>query len=319
MPDDELDPNQPPDEPPGAPELNPTPEPAPARASGANPPAAATPAAPSPSSVFSDEQIGKLASGISSGLLNGLRPPAPTGPATYQPPPGPTPDELQARVNQLDEQIDLAVTEGKPIGALISQRDKFRDQLVDINLVRPIRQQGSIAVNRLTLANAKRDHADLFRLYERELMQLLNPSLEQGFMLTDEIVNEACNLVAGRHQKELFQLDREAEIRQQKLAAASPQPGATSGRARSIQSQSPQTIEARFGAPAEAAMQTKRAKGIDEDQMARRLGYKNKAEWFAKDDELSRPENAGLGLDSAWDRKNQRWVGPDELNEFYNG
>lgn len=320
MPDDIENVDSPPETPPGDPSLesesveSASPS-APKERAGASSPA--TPATPPPP-VFTPDQIRDLASGISQGITQGFKPAEQTQRYEAAPPAGPSVADLQSQIQTLDEQIDLAVQEGKPIVALQRQRDSLRDQKFEVERLVPLRVQGANSINSLTIDAVRRDDP-YFVKYEKEIMALLGPSMQQGQALTVEIVREALSLIKGRHINEILNDDRAEATRKSKLESQAPLPSATTGRSRqTAQPKTPDTIKDRFGAPGDEAFNVKRGKGYTEDTFARRLGYKDKADWFARDDEMSSP-NFNLGLDSVWDKKTQRWVTPDELNEFYGG
>lgn len=316
MPDDIDNVETPPDTPPGDPSLDAdSPEPSvPKEKAGATPQA---PAAPQPAPLFTSDQIRDLADGISRGITSGFKPA--DQPQRYEaaPPAGPTVNDLQGQIQQLDEQIDLAVQEGKPIVALQRQRDNLRDQKFEVERLVPLRVQGANSINSLTLENVRRDDP-YFAKYEREIMALLGPSMQQGQALTVEIVREALSLVKGRHINEILNDQREEETRKSKLESQAPLPSSTTGRRQIAAAKTADTIRDRFGLTGEEAFNAKRNKGYTEDTFARRLGFKDKADWFARDDEMS-SRDFNIGLDSVWDRKTQQWVTPDKLNEFYGG
>lgn len=314
MPDDELE-LSPPDEPPGAPDDSPEQdEPdTPAPSEPKTPPTEKPPS--SPTITFGADAIRDLANGIVTGLKDGLSPK--TQPSyTATPPAGPTVAELDSKIKELSDQIDLAVQEAKPIGALISQRDQLRDKKFELEHVVPVRTQGANSINALTIDSARKSDK-YFVKYEREIMDLLGPAMQQGQLLTPEIVENAVSYIKGKHFQEIYADEREAETRRAKLGTAAPLPGATNGRARTASPKPPETIRERFGANAEEAFSSKRAKGYTEDSFAQRLGFQNKADWFAQDEAASK-SNGQVPLDSVWDRRNKKWISPDEINEFYN-
>jgi hypothetical protein len=319
MPPDEVENLEtPPDNPPGDPSLESQASES-QSLSGPKEPAGSTPAtsATPPPPLFTPDQIRDLANGISQGITQGFKP---TESPKYEatPPTGPTPAELQTQIQQLDEQIDLAVQEGKPIVALQRQRDHLRDQKFEVERLVPLRVQGANSINSLTIDAVRRDDP-YFARYEKEIMDLLGTSMRQGQALTVEIVREALSLIKGRHINEILNDDRAEATRKSKLEAQAPLPSSTTGRQRAaVKAATPDTIKERFGVTGDEAFNVKRGKGYTEDTFARRMGFKDKADWFARDDEMSSP-NFNIGLDSVWDKKTQRWVTPDELNEFYGG
>lgn len=312
MPDDELE-LSPPDDPPGEPD-DPV-EPSPAEpAEPTEKPPSPTPPPASPTITFGADAISALTNGIVNGLRDGLNPKTePNYAAT--PPTGPNSAELDNQIRELGEQIDLAVQEAKPIGALISKRDSLRDQKFELERVAPIRTQGANSINALTIDGARKSDK-YFVKYEKEIMGLLGPAMQQGQLLTPEIVSNAVSYVKGKHFDEIYADEREAETRKTKLATAAPLPGATNGRARAAGPRPAETVRERFGVNAEEAFSSKRAKGYTEDSYAQRLGYKNKQDWFAQDEAMSK-SNGLVPLDSVWDRRNNKWISPDEVNEFY--
>jgi len=323
MPDEIDDQSTPPDVPPGEPSLETNDSNVDRPAQAAKEKTGVTATAPvsqptPPPASFTSEQIRDLGAAFAAGLTNNLKPQTQDTPApTASLPSGPTPAELQAQIDQIEQQIDLAVEESKPIRELQRQRDQIRDRKFELEHVAPLRIQGANSINSLVLANLRRDDP-YFRKYEREVMGLLGPIIQSGQALTEESAREAMNLVRGRHQDEIFNDMRNEQTRKEKLEQTAPTPGAITGRRQTVQPRTPDTIRERFGVNAEEAMSSKRAKGYNEDLFARRLGFRDKADWFAKDDAMSSPE-FNIGLDSVWDKRNNRWVNPDELNEFYGG
>jgi hypothetical protein len=321
MPDEIDDVETPPDNPPGEPPLESAPDTAaptvalPKEKPGASSPAPAS-QAPAPQPIFTSEQIRDLASGISQGITQGFKPAA--EPAAASLPAGPSAAELQSKIDELDAQIDLAAEEGKPAEtrrALMRQRDTLSFQKFELEHVAPLRTAGANSINSLVLDKMRAD--PYFVKYEKEIMALLGPAIQAGQALTVEIAHNALKYVKGNHIDEIIADNREAEIRAQKLAQTAPLPGATNGRRATAQApQRPQTIKEYFGEGADLAMNYKRQKGVDDNQFARRLGFQDKAQWIATDQTMSQPD-FNIGLDSVWDKANQRWVPPDQLNEFY--
>ena len=250
---------------------------------------------PDGSPSFTPEQTSKMIGDAVEGAFKKVFPSKPSD-ASVDSPTGPTPLELEAEIDKLDNQIDLAVQEGKSVRELNKRRDQLRDQKFDIERVQPLRSQGSSGINELVINNLKLSDP-LFEQYEDEFMDLIRPSMKAGQVLTLKVAQEGFALIKGRHIKEIIAAEKEAEKRQEKLKTSADLPGGTSGRQVSTQPKSPDTIRERFGGPAEEAFRAKKNKGIDEDAFARRLGYKDKAEWFKKDDELSQDVNNSFGLD----------------------
>lgn len=303
MPDDVI---QPPDTPPGEPTASSEPV--------ASSPAPEKAAAP----IFTAEQISQLGAAMAKGIVSAVPPPpAPVeAPPVAIAPPGPSSAELQVNIDQLDAQIDQAVQEGKPIRMLVSQRDQLRDQKFDLERVQPLRLAGANAINELNLDRV-RTQDKYFRRYEKEIMTILRPLITNGQALTKEMVDQAVIHVKGRHAEEVADMILEERTRQARLGEEPPMPGSTNGRSRAQQPRTPDTIRERFGIGGEEAFRAKLNKGYTEDSFARRLGHKDKADWFAKDDEMSSPD-FNIGLDSYWDSREKRWIRPDELNEFFN-
>lgn len=210
-------------------------------------------------------------------------------------PTGPTAAELQAKIDDLDNQIDLAVQEGKPVRELNRARDALRDNKFDIERVQPLRAQGSQGINSLIISNL-RDKEPYFAKYEDEFNKLIGPSLKAGQVLTMEVAQEGFRLIKGRHIDEIIAAEKEADIRKEKIKADANLPGSTGGRQMSTQPKSPDTIKERFGDRADEAFRSKLNKGMDAELFARKLGYKDKAEWFKRDDELSQNDGS-FGLD----------------------
>jgi len=313
---DEIDLEQPPEDAPEAPELdNPESTPAAGTQEGAAPAKPAPTPQPQPIvASFSREQIGDLAASISAGIVNGFKPAEPTPAASL--PTGPTGSEIDAKIQEIDDQIDTAQQEGKGIAALLRARDALRDQKFENERVAPLRVQGANSINTLTIDAIERTDPYLTK-YKKEVMALLGPAIQQGQVLNLEIVSNALKFVKANHLDEIFEDRQQETARKAKLATAAPMPGATNGRVRAAAPRTPATIKERFGVPADEAFKHKRAK-YDEDTFARRLGFKDKADWFARDDEMSSPD-FNIGLDSVWDARNNRWVLPNELNKFYGG
>ncbi len=211
-------------------------------------------------------------------------------------PTGPSPVELQAKIDDLDNQIDLAVQEGKSVRELNRARDALRDQKFDVERVAPLRAQGSQGINSLIISNL-RDKEPYFAKYEDEFNKLIGPSLKAGQVLTMEVALEGFRLIKGRHIDEIVAAEKDADIRKKKIETDANLPGGSSGRTVATAPKSPDTIRERFGDRADEAFRSKKNKGMDEDAFARRMGYANKAEWFKKDDELSKDTDGSFGLD----------------------
>ena len=319
MPDEIDDINTPPENPPDEPPLEsdvslergaPPPTEKPAVVSPA-------PASLPPQTVFTQDQIRDLAAGISAGITQGFKPAE--APPVAAPPSGPSIADLQSKIDELDAQIDIAAEEGKPAEVrrgLMRERDRLRDQKFETEHVAPLRTAGANSINSLVLDKMRSD--PYFIKYEKEIMAILAPALQAGQALTVEIAQNALKYVKGGHIDEILADQREAEIRQRKLEQTSPLPTSTTGRRTVAASQRPQTVRERFGPDAEETLNYKRQKGMDDDQFARRMGFRDRADWFARDDEMSRPDFT-TGLDSVWDKKSGRFVPVDQLNEFYGG
>jgi hypothetical protein len=245
--------------------------------------------------VFTAEQTSKMVGDAVEGAFNKVFPKKPAD-TISDAPTGPSPAELQAQIDQLDAKIDLAVQEGQPVRELNKQRDQLRDQKFDIERVQPLRSQGSNGINELVLDNLRMKDP-LFDKYEDEFRALVGPSIKQGQVLTLKIAQEALALIKGRHMDEILASDREAEVRKKKNDTDANLPGVTSGRRIATEPKSPDTIKERFGDRADEAFRSKANKGMDADAFARRLGYKDKADWFKKDDELSKDTDGSFGLD----------------------
>jgi hypothetical protein len=245
--------------------------------------------------VFTAQQTSKMVGDAVEGAFKKVFPDKPSN-TSADSPAGPTPTELQAQIDKLDNDIDLAVQEGKSVRELNRARDNLRDQKFDIERVQPLRQQGSTGINSLVLDNLRMKEP-LYDKYEAEFMKLLGPSLRAGQVLTMEVVQEGFALIKGRHIKEIIADEKEAEIRKAKNTTDANLPGGTSGRRMATEPKSPDTIVERFGDKAAEAFRSKKNKGMDEDAFARRLGYQDKAAWFKKDDELSKDTDGSFGLD----------------------
>ena len=278
MPDDEnvlTPPETPPGEPDGSPETPPKVETAP---------------------TFTREQVSDLVRESVRGVMTELTPkrsdPIADGPT------GPNPAELQTRIDDLENQIDSAVQEGKSTRQLQKARDDLMLKKFDAEYVQPLRSQGSQSINDLVLNQIASDPklGEIFTTYRQEVLDLLAPGIKQGQALRLDWVKDAVRLIGGRHLEELQDRDYERRTRQSKLDNPTPVPGSTNGRQRNASAEKqPETVREMFGDRADEAFRFKRNKGQDEDAFARRLGFADKKDWFTKDRELS--NNPTLGLD----------------------
>lgn len=277
MPDDENV-LEPPETPPGDP-ASPEPEKQPAPV-----------AAPS----FSAADVENIVSGV----ITKLQPKKPE--TTYDAPVGPDPLKLQQEIDELENQMEQAVQDGKPTRALQKARDAKMLQKYDAEYVQPLRAQGSQSINDLVLNQVGADPklGDIFKTYKDEVMAILTPGMKQGQPLRLEWVKEAINMVAGRHLDEINERVYEQRTRAAKLDNPTALPGSTNGRARAqVQEKEPTTVREAYGDRADEAFRFKRAKGHNEDSFAQRLGFQNFKDMVAKDRELT--SNPSLGLDSS--------------------
>ena len=213
-------------------------------------------------------------------------------------PSGPSVTELNKQIDDLENQIDLAVQDNKPVKNLMRARDQLRDQVFDQERVAPLRAQGSLAVNEVVIDRIKSDPelGEIFTEYEREVMDLLTPSIKAGQVMRLDVIKDATRLIAGRHLGDIRARDKETEIRRKKNEETAPMPGGSNSRTLSaLREKQPESIKEVFGERAEEAFRFKRNKGMDEDAFAKRLGFKDKKDWYKKDVELS--NNPTLGLD----------------------
>ncbi len=300
------EPDRPPDNPPDEPIV-----------SSGGPPTAGGAAAPTspkaePAPSFTAEQVGQvLEQGIERAFQRVLKPQAPAVSTIADTPLGPSVGELDSQIVSLNSEIDQAVANGGNVSALLTKRDHLRDQKFEIERVAPLRMQGGQSINEVVLDSIARSDP-YFTKYKDEVMALIAPAIKQGTVLRLEMVKEATNLVKGRHTDEILATDREEIVRRGKIQPAD-MPGSVSGRSLSAAGAvaAKESVLEIFGDRAEAAFQSKRDKGIDEEAFARRLGYKDKREWFAK----TREQDAGdhsFGLDKTWDRVNGKWIDPTQ-------
>lgn len=240
---------------------------------------------------------------VAEGVKVAIKELTPSSPVTdsADAPTGPSPAELQQQIEDIDAKIDLAVSEGAEPSAvrkLNNQRDRLRDAKFDTEHVAPLRAQGSAGINELVIRQMETDPdtGEHFREYKTEIMTLLRPAIKAGQVLRLEVVQEATNLVLGRHMKEIRERDREATIRQDKDKRGAEMPGGTNGRARANEPKGAETVKDLFGDRADEAFRMKRNKGMDENAFAQRLGYKDKAEWFQKTRDMDNGDRS-CGLD----------------------
>jgi hypothetical protein len=246
--------------------------------------------------TFTREQVGDLVRESVRSVVTELTPkrsePMADGPT------GPNPAELQVKIDDIDNQIDQAASDGKPTRALLKARDDLVFKKYDAEYVQPLRQQGSQSINDLVLNQIGSDPeiGEIFTTYRDEVMTILTPGIKQGQPLRLDWVKEATRMVAGRHLREINDRDFERRTRKAKDDSPTPLPGGTNGRVRNAGAdKKPETLREVYGERAEEGFRGKRNKGVTEDGFARTLGYTDFKTMRDKDAELS--NNPTLGLD----------------------
>lgn len=251
--------------------------------------------------ALTGEQLRDIVRESTSSAISALTPKTPPKTLDVDAPSGPSPAELQTKIDSIDSEIDLAAESGdrSKVRALTRQRDELRDQKFDIERVQPLRSQGSQAINDLVLNQIATDPelGEIFSTYREEVMNALSVGIRQGQALRLDWVKEATRMVAGRHLKEITDRDYEARTRKAKEGSPTPLPGSSNGRSLKTPDTNklPETIREQFGDRADEAFRFKSGKGHTPDSFARVMGFKDRNEWFAKDRELT--ENRTLGLD----------------------
>ena len=208
--------------------------------------------------------------------------PAPAQPA---PPSGPTLAEkvstIDADISKLNEQIDSAISEQRPIASLLSKRDTLSQKRLRLQIqhedLDPIRNAGMNTINQLSneITRGKMPH-----LQHKEILAdynaLLN-SLPVDQQMNPEVKQMAYNSAVGKNMTIVLASEKEKLLREQAEPNLDPPAGAGRNKgSNDTKIPKPKDI---LG---EGAMSALREKGQTVDQYYRTLGYSDFADWWEK-------------------------------------
>ena len=201
-------------------------------------------------------------------------PPAPSGPSFDD-----QVKTLDSGIEAFDVQIDKAVEEGKPMTALLRERDKLTQQRIRLQIkhedIDPAFSQGIDTINQLseTVTRAQMPHLDLVKQdYEAALNsmpadQRMNPKIRQG----------AYNIAVGQNVAKIIDAENEKKLRKQNEPDPPP-PGSNSRSSGGDQDTVPKPEDVL----SRDTMRALNLKGQTADDYYKTLGYKNWDDYWTK-------------------------------------